>query len=137
MQASPELKDLYIKCCEAQSKGDHAFFNDHFSRQDGVLAIGTDPGEWWAGHETITKVFKSQLEEVSGIQVLPGDAVAYADGSIGWVAGQPTVKLPDGKEFHARLTAVFEKEDGAWKIVQWHFSAGVPNEEAIGEELTT
>lgn len=137
MEQSAELKELYLRICEAQSNGDYAFFELCFSQKDGVLAIGTDPSEWWSGYATITKVFKAQLKEMGGCQVLADTPQAYRDGSIGWVAGQPTLKLPDGTEMSVRLTAVFQKEQNDWKIVQWHVSTGISNEDLIGETLTT
>jgi len=137
MEQSAELKEFYLRICEAQSSGDYSFFERHFSQEDGVLAIGTDPEEWWAGYATITRVFKAQLEEAGGFQILADTPQAYCDGSIGWLAGQPTVKLPDGTEVPVRLTAVLRREQNGWKIVQWHFSIGVPNEDSIGETLTT
>ena len=108
-----------------------------FSQKDGVLAIGTDPAEWWAGYAAITKVFKAQLKETGGFQILADTPQAYSAGSIGWVAGQPTLRLPDGTEMPFRLTAVFQKEQDDWKIVQWHVSIGISNEDVIGETLTT
>ena len=137
MEQSTELKELYLRSCEAQTSGDYSFFERHFSQKDGVLAIGTDPTEWWAGYTTITKVFKAQLKETGGFQIIADTPQAYCDGSIGWVAGQPTLKLPDGTEMPVRLTAVFQKEKSGWKIVQWHFSTGISNEDLIAETLTT
>ena len=137
MEQSTELKELYLRCCEGMSSGDYSFFERYFSQKDGVLAIGTDPTEWWGGYTTITRVFKAQLQEMSGFQILADTPLAYRDGSIGWVAGRPTLKLPDGTEMPVRLTAVFQKEQNGWKIVQWHFSTGIPNEDFIDETLTT
>ena len=137
MQESAELQKLYIALCEAQTNGEYAFFEKMFSKKKGVLAIGTDPSEWWSGYDTIAKVFKAQLKEVSGFQVLADAPMAYCDGSIGWVAGRPIVKLPDGTEIPIRLSAVFQLEPEGWKIVQWHSSMGISNEESIGEALTT
>jgi hypothetical protein len=137
VELSTELKELYLQICEAQSSGDYSFFERHFSQKDGVVAIGTDPTEWWAGYATISRVFKAQLEEGGGFQILADAPQAYHDGSIGWVAGQPTLKLPDGTEIPFRMTAVFQKELDGWKIVQWHVSAGISNEDLIGETLTT
>ena len=137
MEQSTELKELYLLICEALSRGDDAFFELCFSQKDGVLAIGTDPTEWWTGYAAITKVFKAQLKEMGGLQILADTPQAYYDGSIGWIAGQPTLKFPDGTEMPMRLTAVFQKEQNDWKIVQWHFSIGVSNEDSIGETLTT
>jgi len=137
MEYSTELKELYLQSCEAMSSGDYSFFERHFSQEDGVLAIGTDPTEWWAGYATITRVFKAQLKEAGGFQIMADTPQAYRDGSIGWVAGQPTLKLLDGTEMSVRLTVVFQKEKSGWKIVQWHFSTGISNEDLITETLTT
>ncbi len=137
MEQSTELKEFYLRTCDALSSGDYSFFERYFSQKDGVLAIGTDPTEWWADYATITRVFKLQLEETGGFQILADNPQAYRDGSIGWVADQPTLKLPDGTEMPVRLTAVFQKEQNDWKIVQWHFSTGISNKDLIGETLTT
>ncbi|MFC2047511.1 nuclear transport factor 2 family protein [Chloroflexota bacterium] len=137
MEQSTELKELYLRSCEAQSSGDYSFFERYLSQKDGVIAIGTDPTEWWAGYATITSVFKAQLKETGGFQILADTPQAYSDGSIGWVAGQPILKLPDGTEMPLRLTAVFQKERNDWKIVQWHVSTGISNNDLIGEKLTT
>ncbi len=137
MEQSTELEELYLRSCEAISNGVYSFFERYFSQKDGVLAIGTDPTEWWAGYATINRVFKVQLKETGGFQILADSPKAYFDGSIGWVADQPTLKLPDGTEIPMRLTAVFQKEQNDWKIVQWHFSTGISNDNLIGETLTT
>jgi len=137
MQESTELKELYLRCCEAMSSGDFSFFEHCFSHADGVLAIGTDPAEWWSGYDTIVGVFKAQLQEMGELKFVAGTSWAYRDGAIGWVAGRPILRLPDGTEMSFRLTAVFQKEPDGWKIVQWHFSSGVSNEDLIGETLTT
>lgn len=137
MQESAELKDLYVRLCQAQTNGDYQFFEEMFSQEDGVVAIGTDPSEWWLGYDAITKVFKAQLKDLTGIQVLADTPLAYSNDATGWVAGKPTLKLPDGSEVSVRLTAVFQKEPEGWRIVQWHSSMGIPNEDAIGETLAT
>jgi len=137
MEQSSELKELYLRICQAMSNADHAFFAYHFSQREGVLAIGTDPAEWWFGYATITRVFREQLEEAGGFKLLADSPEAYRDGSTGWLAGRPVLKLPDGTEIPMRLTAVLQKEQTDWKIVQWHFSAGIANNDLIGESLTT
>lgn len=137
MRESKALKKLYLEICEALSKGDAAFFESRFSQEDGVLAIGTDPGEWWAGYSAITKIFKAQLEEAGGFKILADAPQAYREGPVGWLAGRPMLRLTDGSEIPFRLTAVLREERDDWEIVQWHFSAGVSNEALIGRTLTT
>ncbi|WP_018293783.1 nuclear transport factor 2 family protein [Mariprofundus ferrooxydans] len=137
MEQSSELKEFYLRICQAMSNADHAFFESHFSQRDGVLAIGTDPAEWWSGYSTITRVFREQLEEAGGFKLLADSPEAFHDGSIGWLAGRPVLKLSGGTELPMRLTAVLHKEQADWKIVQWHFSAGIANNDLIGQVLTT
>jgi SnoaL-like domain len=137
MQPSAELKAFYRRCCDAMSGGDGAFFASAFSQSEGVLAIGTDPAEWWNGYPTISRVFEAQLQETDGFKVVADNPLAWRNGPVGWVADRPMLKLPDGTEIPARLTAVFQQERDSWKIVQWHFSLGVPNEQVVGTPLTT
>ena len=137
MEQSSELQGFYLRICEAMTKGDHAFFASHFSQQDGVLAIGTDPTEWWVGYDTIARVFREQMEETGGFRIEADTPMAWCNGSIGWLAGRPTLRLPDGTELPVRLTAILQREPNDWKIVQWHFSTGIANEALLGEVLTT
>jgi hypothetical protein len=136
MKKSDELRELTLRSYEALTGGGHAFYTATMSQQDGVLAIGSDPSEWWAGYDTITSVFKAQIEEMSGITIIDSDPQTYSDGSVGWSADSFMVRFPDGTEVPFRVTMVFHQEQGEWKIVQWHGSIGIPNEEAMGQELT-
>ena len=137
MEASAELKELTLRFYAALSSGDIAFFEQHFSHQDGVLAIGTDPQEWWAGHATIAKVFKIQMQEMGQFSLEAGAPQAYSAGDVGWAADRPTFKFADGTVFPVRLTMVFHKEGDNWKVVQMHASSGISNEDALGKTLTT
>jgi hypothetical protein len=135
MNPSPELKDLVLRSYDAFASGDAAFFDRFFSQREGVLYIGTDPQEWWTGYDTIARIFRAQWQELGGVSLVGGDPQAYSDGTIGWVADRPTFRLPDGLEIPTRSTIVFAREDGAWKAVQMHVSIGVPNQDAVGQEL--
>jgi hypothetical protein len=112
--------------------------DDYLSIAEDSLGIGTDPREWWAGADALRAAWNTQLPEMhrAGIRFEPGDIQAFSEGSVGWFAHQPTLKMPDGGELPARVTGVCHRENGAWKLVQFHFSIGVLNEEALGQELT-
>jgi hypothetical protein len=136
MQRSGELKQLVLRTYEAMASGDTTFYDRHLSHQEGVLIIGSDPSEWWAGYDTITQVFKAQMREMGGVSCLPGDPQAYSIGDVGWVADRPRFRLLDGAELPVRMSIVFVKEDGVWKVTHQHISIGVSNQQAIGQELT-
>lgn len=137
MEQSPELKNFMLRVYEALGKADNAFFDRSISAEEGLLAIGTDPKEYWTGKDSFTKVLKAQLAEMGGFPLVADAPQAYREGSVGWVADQPKIRLPDGTEMPIRLTLVCHQENNEWKIVQWHASIGVANEEALGAELTT
>jgi ketosteroid isomerase-like protein len=136
MEQSAEVKEAILRFYEGLSSGDTAAIGRLFSRREGVLNIGTDPEEWWTGHDNIVRVFEAQVAEMGGsFPIEAGDPQAYAAGDVGWVADRPKLKLPDG-EMLFRLTAVLRREEGDWRIVLNHVSFGVKNEEALGQELT-
>jgi hypothetical protein len=136
MEPSTELKELVLRTYAAMGNGDTSFYDQHLSHQEGVLIIGSDPNEWWTGYDTIIQVFNAQMREMGGVSCLPGDPQAYRIGDVGWVADRPRFRLPDGTELPVRMSIVFVKEDGAWKVTHQHISIGVPNEQIVGQAPT-
>lgn len=137
MERAPELRDLTLRLYEAMTVGDSAFFEQMLSRQAGVLGIGTDPREWWADRASLIGAFRTQMQEMGGgFPVTPGDPQGYREGTVGWVADRATFNLPDTPPLPFRLTMVLHQEGGEWKLLQWHISLGVANEEAVGHALT-
>lgn len=138
MEQSAELRDLTIRLYKAVETGDAATVERHLSRRPEALFIGTDPGEWWEGAEPFLQAMQAQAEAMGGqIQLVPGQVRAYREGSVGWaIDNGPTFRLPDGKEVTGRHTLVYHQEDGEWKLVHEHASFGVPNEAALGEDVT-
>jgi ketosteroid isomerase-like protein len=93
--------------------------------------IGTDPSEWIIGRETIRELFDAmgQALATSGEKFALGIPKAWAEGDLGWVLDRPTYHLADGKKLSMRLTTIWHREDGNWKLVHEHVSVGVPNEQ--------
>ena len=137
MERSFELEDLLRRFYDAYTNVEIETLNSMISRDPDVLAIGTDPDEWWVGHDSITTIVASQAKETAGTRWEAGDPHGFAVGDIGWVSGRPRWVFADGRVIPFRLTAVCHLEGGAWRIVQSHFSIGVPNEDAVGRALTT
>jgi hypothetical protein len=137
MQPSDELRELTMRGLDAFAGEGLGFFTRRIAEQEGVLAIGTDPAEWWSGYEQITQIFKAQSEAMQGMSIVGANPQAYREGSVGWAATQAKLRTPDGVEFPIRLTIVYHQENGDWKVVQWHGSVGVGNEENFGEDIPT
>jgi hypothetical protein len=132
MNPSTEVRDAVLCLYGSMGTGDVSTVERLFSCRSGVLAIGSDPGEWWVGHDTIVEAFKAQLQGNGTRKVEPGDLNAFAEGSVGWAADRRTMRLAGGKELTIRETFLFHQEDGEWKLVQFHASVAVPNAELAG-----
>jgi ketosteroid isomerase-like protein len=132
MNPSVEIRDAVLRFYEAVATGDVSALERLFSRQSGVLAIGSDPDEWWAGHDTIVDAFKAQAQGMGTRKVVPGDLNAFVEGKVGWAADRRTMRLASGKQITIRETMLFHQEDGEWKLVQFHASVAVPNAELAG-----
>lgn len=137
MERAREIEDRMRQLYGALERGEASVLADSFSDEDGVLLIGTDPNEWWDDHATIERVWEAQLGELGGLKVEDADPKAFATDDVGWIADHPTLRFADGSRVPLRLTGVFRREDGDWKVAQWHTSIGILNEDAFGSELTT
>lgn len=138
MERNADLAAQIERMYDVFNTGDASGVESFLSSADEVLGVGTDPREWWAGSEAFRAAWSTQPAEMhaAGLHFEAGDIQAISEGSVGWFADQPTLKMPDGNGVPMRLTGVCRQEDGAWKMVQFHLSIGAMNEESIGEELT-
>jgi class 3 adenylate cyclase len=137
MERSIELRGLLLGLYDAWTRGEQGIFTELFSTDDNVLAIGSDPAEWWPGGRNAAAIFEHQIEEMGRMKLEATNLQAFCSGDVGWIADEPLIHLESGLSFQGRLTIVFERQNGAWKMVQWHFSIGQTNQDAIGMELTT
>ena len=133
MQPSPELRDLTSRIARAVGDGDMAFLERHISRQADLAFLGTDPEEWWTDVSGLSQALAAQ--RAAGVEVIPGDPLAYEEGNVGWAVDR-TVRFRVGdQEAPFRFSVVYRREDGEWKMVHFHSSVAVANEEALGVSL--
>ena len=128
MQQSADVREAMLRFYQRFSAGDVASFAQGITSSDEALVIGTGPQEWLDGRATWIAGYQEQITAIPGIGMQAGDPRGYAEGTLGWVADRPTFVLPDGTAIPTRVTAVLRLENGAWKLVNAHFSIGVPDE---------
>jgi ketosteroid isomerase-like protein len=126
MQQSDAVRQAMLRFYDRLSASDVASF-DEVVAPDAVLIIGTAPGEWVTDRNRMRFGF-----ETEGVRLESGGgAVAYEEGSLGWVADEPTFYFPDGSAMKTRLTAVLRQAAGNWALVHMHVSVGVLDEEVL------
>lgn len=137
MEANLELAEAVRRTYAVFNTGDASGIENLVSGEQGILGIGTDPREWWMDGAFI-EAFHAQAPEMhkAGLKFNAGDIQALSEGSVGWIADQPTLTMPDGSAVQMRLTGAFRRESDQWKMVQFHLSIGATNDEALVEDLT-
>jgi adenylate cyclase len=137
MENAPELVELMERVFRAWAARDHQSTTDAITRDPGVLVIGTDPDEWWVGPEEFAAVLRIQWQETPEFTFDPAEIVAWKEGTVGWVAARFEARFEGMPAVPLRSTAVFHDEGTYWRMVQWHNSVAVPNEDLVGMGLTT
>jgi SnoaL-like domain len=128
MEHSPELLDLYKRVLSGTYRDTP--FDQFTSTTAAVSVIGTDPSEWTTDRATIVQMLDAQRQAADlGVQMIPTEPQAWAEGDLGWVVDQPRLRTPTGAEVQLRVTTIFHREGGSWKAVHQHASIGVPNDQ--------
>jgi hypothetical protein len=97
---------------------------DELVSTESTAFIGTAPGEWFADRERLRRGFAWAVRLDAG-----SEPRGWEGGSVGLATDEPAMTVPHGTTIRTRLTMFFRREDGAWKIVGYHFSAGIPDGE--------
>ena len=128
MKPSREIRNVVLGMYQDLWTGS---LDDTFPDSEDMLMVGTGPGEIWRGSALIRAVMKAQAELIR-VRILPGELVAFEEGSMGWAFDDATIVLDDGRSTPARLTFVFRCEGGAWIPVHMHSSHAVDDVEFWG-----
>lgn len=129
MERSETVERFIQDVAAAVERGDIAFIESITSREPGVVAIGTDPGEYARGYESIIGSYQESTPEGS-MEVHHGPFIeirGYEHGDVAWADGIGSF-VSEGKSVHVRLTSVLLRQEGKWRAVQAHYSIGVPND---------
>jgi ketosteroid isomerase-like protein len=131
-----DVRDLLDGMYASFHTGETAAWTDHMAED--VVAIGTDPGEWWDSRTALGPAMTAQLREMSaaGIRFTEGAAHVVDHGDFVWVADRPTIHLGDGTEVATRFTVIASRRDDQLQIEHFHLSVGASNEDVLDQELT-
>ncbi|HET7170708.1 MAG TPA: nuclear transport factor 2 family protein [Gaiellales bacterium] len=126
MKHSPEIESLMRASVAALERSDLAFIEEHTSRADGTVAIGSDPAEYARDFDTIMRLMADSTADAGPqIRVTLDEIHGYEEGDIGWSDATGHFEH-DGATVPVRITDVARREDGVWRSVQTHASIGVP-----------
>lgn len=127
MQSSDELKAIVLQIYEQlRSGGILDFVRRLYSRQDGVLVIGSEPNDCYEDYDSIVHFYETA--GAANLEIKVDELHAFCEGEFGWAVDRVIAKLPNGIEIPVRHTYIFHKDSDQWKIVHAHISVGIPDE---------
>jgi hypothetical protein len=135
MQRDPSLAGAIAGWFKSLENNDRTWRDRHVSRDPDLRIVGTDPDEWLSGGPAFAFLRDEAVAVGGRVAIDTGIVEAFSQGDVGWGVARPAIRLPDGRTVHPRWSAVFRKEDGAWKLIQLHASFAVPNAEAFGDSV--
>jgi class 3 adenylate cyclase/ketosteroid isomerase-like protein len=133
---SPEIESVARRVLKAWGAADEAAMTNLFSPDATLRVLGFDLDEWWVGPASFHKIWQTQMEEMPNWTIEVERAEAFEDGPFGWATAFTTLVTPETKTA-MRHTGVFRLEAGVWRVIQWHNSIPVSNQQIFGVALTT
>jgi class 3 adenylate cyclase len=134
---SSEIIDALRAIYRAVRAGDESTMASLCSEDPAFLVLGTDMKEVLRSGREWATMNRRIWEQVGGLCPLyMGQAQAHSTGDFGWVHDFPIFRppLPD---VPTRVTALFRRERGSWRMLQLHVSIGIGNTEAFGMDVPT
>ena len=125
-----EIRKVFDEMLEAQNAGDAVRLRSMLSERPDAVHIGTDAEEWWTSKQVLDATAATGGGD--DIRAVADDIGIHVQGDIAWVEGRGRFTHAGGGERPVRMTGVFVREDGQWKVVQSHASIGVPNADIFG-----
>lgn len=126
MKASEGVRSALLRFYDRNAANDQAAYDSLVSSDDDVLVLGSSAREWFHGPEKARQAFG-----LEGFRIEAGEVRAWELGDLGYAVNTPRFVLPDGSVMRLRMTTVFVREGGTWKLLHMHASMPVPDEVAM------
>ncbi len=131
---SLEIESVARRALQAYA-GDFESLRNLMSSDPNLRVLGFDRDEWWKG-SAVFGVRETQRSEQPEFHVRMTEVEGFEDGEFGWATAFSTIITPDA-ETELRTSMVLRIEAGVWRVIQWHNSCPVPNQQVFGVEITT
>ena len=136
-QTEAAVMDILDRFANAFAKQDLHALIALFTPDPNVVCIGTEADEKCLGPSEIRTHFERNFAQCEDLSLEWGWSSVSALDSLAWMAAEGVAHLKaDGQETHTplRLTAVLERYEQKWAIVQMHCSTP-DNVQAQGQSL--
>jgi len=128
---SEELRSIMHRHWSAFRRGDLDVFLARYTSAQGLTLFGTDESEYVDDRAAFDAYMRTQFELIDQTVFGEPHVDAWVEGEVGWTVIRTTVGSGDAQR-GVRMTSVLRLERDEWRIVNEHWSVGMPNEELLG-----
>ncbi len=124
------IRDWYYAASEGQAEQ----FLRFFVRDSRTSYFGTDPSEIWYGFEQIKENLEENFRTYGKWNIMSKNLRVHQTGDMAVFTDEVelSARLHESSIAEdARMSGVLVRENGEWKILQAHFSLGIPNSELL------
>jgi len=132
-QTEAEIKALIEGVWKEYTRKDLDACMSLYSSDPDVVAIGTGADELRIGPEELRRGLRRDFEQADNIEITTERLRISAAGNVAWSAAniQLTATVNgDIATLQCRLTNVYEKRNGAWRIMLFHLSLPAAEQES-------
>lgn len=118
-----ELQAVWAKYNSCYKTGDIQCFMSTLAADP--VSIGTGPSEFWIGSQANEQALQQAVGDIKGLKYTYTKVQAGSKGDVAWMAAEVFAQVEMKDKIirsPARLTTVFVRQDGQWKIQQCHMS---------------
>jgi ketosteroid isomerase-like protein len=130
MMTKQEIETVVKAIYNAFEALDAHKLDENFSPTETLTAFGTDEDEFYYGWGKYKSVHEVQFSAVKSFEFTSTDMRVFEHGDTAWFSDRVhwliETKAGEKVDTKLRITGVLVKEQGKWRIVQWHVSQGLP-----------
>ena len=111
------FQDGYIK---RDPKDLDSFMSRLFAKNDDLLILGTDAGEWVRGYPAATEFIRTDWQRWGDLRLAADDPIICSSGDVAWMTSYGEVRFNGGQR-PVRFSAILTRQGNDWLFRQVHF----------------
>ena len=111
------FQDGYIK---RDPKGIDSFMSHLFAKNEDVLVLGTDAGEWVRGYPAAAEFIRADWQYWGDFRFSADDSIICSSGNVAWVTSIGVVHFK-GSDRPLRFSAILARNGSSWLFREMHF----------------
>ncbi len=111
------FQDGYIK---RDPKGLDSFMSRLFAKNDDLLILGTDVGEWVRGYPAAAEFIRTDWQRWGDLRLAADDPIICSSGDVAWMTSYGDVHFNGGQR-PVRFSAILTRQGNDWLFQEVHF----------------